>query len=172
MCDSYQWVLSTLEQHPRYQHHVSGAPFLNVEFKESKLTLANSRYIIPHSNPPTALLFNGQRNPKMNPSVALLAIIENMQPICRWFALTFPPNNVFDYRRLRITIQNLYFCGPLTYNDACTALRGLAEFMSLQDEFYQWSFQIFVNGYSLGSGQIEGVPQVQEAAPISLVATS
>ena len=108
----------------------------------------------------------------MNPSVALLAIIEDMQPICRWFALSFPPNNVFDYRLLRITIQNLYVCGPLTYNDACTALRGLAEFMSLHNEFYQWSFQIFVNGYSLGSGQIEGVQQVQDAPSLSLVATS
>ena len=27
MCDSYQWVLSALEQHPRYQQPVSGAPF-------------------------------------------------------------------------------------------------------------------------------------------------
>ena len=108
----------------------------------------------------------------MNPSVALLAIIENMQPVCRWFALSFPPNNVFDYRLLRITIQNLYVCGPLTYNDACTALRGLAEFMSLDNEFFQWSFQIFVNGYPLGSGQIEGIQQGQETASLSLVAAS
>ncbi|KAM0799920.1 hypothetical protein BDR22DRAFT_821988 [Usnea florida] len=138
----------------------------------SNITDTNTiRYVIPHSDPP-ALLFNGQRNPKMNPSVALLAIIENMQPVCRWFAVSFPPNNVSDYRLLRITIQNQYVCGPLTYNDACTALRGLAEFMSLHNEFYQWSFQIFVNGYSLGSGQIEGIQQAQEAASLSLVATS
>lgn len=80
---------------------------------------------------------------------------------------------MFDYLLLRITIQNSYLpCGSLTYNNACTALRGLAEFMALHDEFYQWKFQIFVNGFAVGSGQIEGVQRVQEAASVSVVATS
>ena len=144
-----------------------------MKLTESKLTLANSRYLIPHSDPPTVLLFDGQRHPKVNPSVALLAIIENMQPICRWSALSFPPSTKFDYLLLRITIQNSYLpCGPLTYNNACTALRGLAEFMALHNEFYQWNFQIFVNGYAVGSGQIVAIERVQEAASLSVVATS
>ena len=109
----------------------------------------------------------------MNPSVVLLAMIEDMQPICRSFALPFPPNSIFDYGLVRITIQNLNLsCGPLRYNDACTALRGLAEFMVLHDKFNQWSFQIIVNGYALGSGRIEGVRRVQEAASVSVLDTS
>ena len=111
--------------------------------------------------------------PRMNPSTVLLAIIENMQPVCRYFANSFPPTRVFDYGTVRVTIQNLYLsCGPLTYNDACTALRGLAEFFVLNNSFYRWTFQIWVNGYALGGGEIENRNRVLEAAGVSGMATS
>lgn len=146
---------------------------MKVESTEPNLTLQNRRYNIPHSNPPAVLSFNGLWQPKMNPSGVLLAMIENMQPVCRFFANPFPPSRVFEYGLVRITIQNLYLsCGPLTYNDACTALRGLAEFMVLNNQFYQWTFQIYVNGYAVGSGQVEYIYQVPEDASVSGVATS
>lgn len=140
----------------------------------SSITNTNTiRYDIPYSNPPAVLSFNGMWKPPMNPSLVLLAMIENMQPVCRQFADAFPPSRTFDYGFVRITIQNLYLsCGPLTFNDACTALRGLAEYMVLHGQFYQWTFQIWVNGYAVGSGQIENLHQVLEAASVSGVATS
>ena len=96
-----------------------------------------------------------------------------MQPVCRYFANPFPPSRIFDFGLIRVTIQNLYLsCGPLTYNDACTALRGLADYMVLYNQFYQYTFQIWVQGYALGSGQIEGLGQMLEAASASGVATS
>ncbi len=127
--------------------------------------MPRSRYNIPHSNPPTALSFTSMRAPQVKPSIVLLSIIEQMQPVCRHFADPFPPSWVFDYALIRVTIQNLYLsCGPLTYNDACTALRGLAEFMVLQTQFYQWRFQIWVGEYAVGGGQIDGLVQVLPAA--------
>ena len=178
MRDSHQWILPTFEQHHKHQHHVSRSftripPFITVTITGSNLTPAKSRYDIPYSNPPAVLSFNGMWKPPMNPSLVLLAMIENMQPVCRQFADAFPPSRTFDYGFVRITIQNLYLsCGPLTFNDACTALRGLAEYMVLHGQFYQWTFQIWVNGYAVGSGQIENLHQVLEAASVSGVATS
>ena len=135
--------------------------------------MPKSRYNIPYSNPPTALSFIGIDPPRMNPSIVLLTIIENLQPICRHFAYPFPPSMIFDYRLIRLTIQNLYLsCGPLTYDDACTALRGLAEFMVLRNQFHQIRFQIWVNEYAVGGGQIEGIGQVLPAASVAGVATS
>lgn len=111
--------------------------------------------------------------PEMNPSTVLLAIIENMQPVCRHFANPFPPTSVFDYGLIRIGIQNLHLsCGPLTYNDACTALRGLAEYMVLYNQFYQWRFQIWIREYAVGGGQIDSIHQVLGPASVSGVATS
>lgn len=145
----------------------------NVGITKSNLMNIKSLYNIPNSSPPTALSFIGLYTPQLNPSTVLLAMIENMQPVCRLFASTFPPSTVFDYGLVRIAIQNLHLsCGPLTYNDACTALRGLAEFMVLNNQFHQWSFQIWIKGYAAGGGQIESVHQVLAPASVSGVATS
>ena len=135
--------------------------------------MPHSLYHIPRSNPPTLLSFIGMGPPQIHQSTVLLAIIENMQPVCRHFAIPFPPSRVFDYGRTRVTIQNLYLsCGPLTYNDACTALRGLAEFMVLNQQLYQWAFQIWVHGYAVGGGEITSIYAVVPAASASGVATS
>lgn len=135
--------------------------------------MSDSRYTIPNSNPPAVLSFSGMHTPPMNPSIVLLSLIENMQPVCRHFAAPFPPSWVSDYALVRVTIQNLYLsCGALSYNDACTALRGLAEFMVLENRFYQWRFQIWVNGYALGGGQIDGIQQILPAASAAGVASS
>lgn len=130
--------------------------------------MPNSLYPIPRANPPTALSFISMRAPPMNPSGALLAIIENMQPVCRHFVAPFPPSRVFDYGLVRVTIQNLYLsCGPLTFNDACTAMRGLAEFMVHNNQMRQWTFQIWVNQFAVGGGEIENLFSVPPAAGIA-----
>ena len=134
---------------------------------------ANRLYMIPNSEPPTILSFIGDYNPQMSPPPVLLAIIENMQPVCRKFAIAFPPSRIFDYGLVRITLQNLYLsCGPLTYNDACTALRGLAEFMVFNNRFYHLTFQIWVDGYALGGGQVSSLYQALKTASVSGVATT
>ena len=136
--------------------------------------MPDSLYNIPSSSPPVALSFNGAYTPQLNPSIVLLSMIENMQPICRHVTTTFPPFRVFDYALVRITIRNLYLpsCGPLTYNDVCTVLRGLAEFMVLQNRYAQWRFHIWVNGFALGSGQVDGIHRVLPAASAAGVASS
>lgn len=135
--------------------------------------MPHSLYHIPRSSPPVLLSFIGMGPQQTDQSTVLLAIIENMQPICRHFANPFPPSRVFDYRSTRVTIQNLYLsCGPLTYNDACTALRGLAEFMVLNHQLHEWTFQIWVHGYAVGGGEIRSVYAVLPTASAAGVATS
>lgn len=135
--------------------------------------MPDSFYHIPFSIPPTILSFTGMGPPQIHEIVVLLAIIENMQPVCRNSASPFPLSRVSDYGTTRVTIQNLYLsCGPLTYNDACTALRGLAEFMVLNHQLYEWTFQIWVNQYALGSGEIRNIHAALPATSAAGVATS
>jgi len=89
-----------------------------------------------------------------------------MQPICQHFAIPFPKRRTLQNGGFQITIGNLNLsCGPLTYNDVCSTLRGLAEFMVLNAAYHSWSFQIFVRDYPVGWGQIEAI--IDEAAPVS-----
>lgn len=132
--------------------------------------MPDSFYKVPESKPSLSLSFDEVLPPHMDPPLVLLSMIENMQPVCRHFRVAFPPRRVFDYGGVRTTFRSLP-CGSLTYHDACTTLRGLAEFMTLQDQFYQWRFQIWVNGYALGGGQIELV-RMLPAASAAAVSTS
>ncbi|KAL2049373.1 hypothetical protein ABVK25_010383 [Lepraria finkii] len=121
--------------------------------------------------PLVCLAFAEIYSPQIHPQVILLAIIENMQPVCRYFGNQFPVIRTFDYASIQIVLQNRYAPGisPMTYNDACTVLRGLAEFMILNDEFHAWSFSVFVAGALAGNGRmIQGLP----GASASGVATS
>ena len=123
-------------------------------------------YHIPYSNPPITLYLTNMNPPQMSPSIVLLSMIENMQSICRLFVTVFPPAKVFDYGLVRIAFQSLdhQHCARLTYNDVCTTLRGLAEFMVLLDQFYQWTFSIWVQGYAVGGGQISVRPMLPEVS--------
>ena len=137
------------------------------------ILMPRSIYHVPHSSPPLFLTLEGSYTPRLNPTIVLLSMIENMQPICRHFGNSFPPVRVFNYALIRTTIRNSYFpCTALTFNDACTALRGLAEYMALNNQFFQWRFQIWVNGYSLGSGRIEGIDRGLPEVSAAVVATS
>lgn len=133
----------------------------------------HSIYNVPNSLPPLSISLEASNIPQLNPTIALLSMIEIMQPICRQFMQPYPPASVFDYALIRITIRSSNLpCGALTYNNACTALRGLAEFMTLSNQFFQWRFQIWVNGYALGRGRIDGIlPRLPEASAAG-VATS
>lgn len=130
--------------------------------------MPDSRYKVPDSNPSLTLSFEEVQPPRMDPPLVLLSMIENMQPVCRYFGRAFPPRRVFDYGLVRITFRS-FPCGSLTYNDVCTALRGLAEFMTLQNQFYQWRFQMWVNEYAFGSAEIGlvGMLPVASAAAVS-----
>ena len=136
--------------------------------------MPDSFYNIPQSNPHITLLFDGLQTPPMNPIVVLLSVVENMQPVCRHFLTAFPPTRIFDYGLIRTIIRNRQSseCGLLTYNDVCTVLRGLAEFMVGEIQFYQWQFRILVNGYESGSGQIDVVHQMLPAVSATGVTSS
>ena len=130
-------------------------------------------YNIPNSSPPVSLSLETIDTRRFNPTIALLSMIENMQPVCRHFVNAMPRVRVFDYALIRTTIQNSYLpCGTLTYNVACTALRGLAEYMTLSNVFIPWRFQIWVNGYAVGRGQIEGISRTLPAVSGVGIATS
>lgn len=129
--------------------------------------MPDSHYKVPESNPTLTLSFDEVLPPHMDPPLVLLSMIENMQPICRHSRAAFPPRRVFDYALARTTFRS-FPCGSLTYHDVCTALRGLAEFMTLQNQFYQWKFQIWVNGYALGSGQIQLIRMLPAASAAGL----
>ncbi|KAL6718460.1 hypothetical protein ACLMJK_004551 [Lecanora helva] len=113
------------------------------------------RYDVPNSDPPIHLTFSTAGQAALLPMPILLAVIENMQPTCRNFMLPYPKQHTFVYGQFKIKLRNLDLsCGPLTYNDACSALRGLAEFMVTRDAYRPWTWQIWVGDQPRGAGQI------------------
>ena len=91
--------------------------------------------------------------PLLLPQIALLAIVEHMQPTCGHYIAVMPSTSTFDYAGVRIVFIN-HFSNPLGYHDACTALRGLAEYMVLKNAFNVWMFDIRIRGSNAGSGRI------------------
>lgn len=83
-----------------------------------------------------------------------------MQPICRQYDTEIPISSTFDYAGVRIILKNYTGrgCGTVTYHDACTALRGLAEFMVLRNRYNAWTFDIYINGLGAGGGKILETP--------------
>ena len=117
--------------------------------------------MIPHSDPSTTLFFLAGTPPLILPQLALLAIVEYMQPICSYNDIEFPISSTFDYAGVRITLKNYTGRGrrTITYHDACTALRGLAEYMVLQDRFWMFLFDIYIEGVDAGGGRLRMTPE-------------
>ena len=56
--------------------------------------------------------------------------------------------------KTKITIQNIDATQAMTYNDACSTLRGIGEYLTLEDKWLEWTFNIDVAGVWLGQGQV------------------
>ena len=89
-----------------------------------------------------------------------------MQPICRQYDTDIPTSSTFDYEGVRIILTDYSGrgCKKITHHDACTALRGLAEFMVLRNGFNPWTFDIYINGFDAGEGKILETPRSLSAS--------
>ena len=124
--------------------------------------------MIPRSNPPTSLLFTAGTPPVLQSQLVMLAIIESMQSVCSHVDTEFPIASTFDYVGVRIILKNYTGrgCRTLTYNDACTTLRGLAEFMVLKNDFKLWIFEIYIFGVDAGGGRLRLTPESTSASDV------
>lgn len=91
-----------------------------------------------------------------------------MPLICSQYDPEIPMSSTFDYNGVRIilTDYSAQGCKKITYHDACTALRGLAEFMVLKNGFNALTFDIYVNGFDVGEGKILEAPRSLSAADV------
>jgi len=76
--------------------------------------------------------------------------------MCRASPLqALPPILHLNYGNIQLKLRNMNReCGFLTYNDACTMLRGLAEYMTSTGKFQGSAFDISVSGNVVRSGQL------------------
>jgi len=130
-------------------------------------------YSIPKTTPLVSISFN-RVTPEpvrlFQPDI-YMNIIENMPSICSVSPfLPFIPRADYEYGTAVIVIENAN-CGTvqsLKYDDVCAAMRGLAERMSMEGEFYEWEFQILVAMRTVGFGYVNnrrrlGVGEVAKA---------
>ena len=84
-----------------------------------------------------------------------MCIVESLPSVCRAPPFVeFPTSKSFSYRTAKITLENTNLAEPFTNNDACSALRGIAEYLSSKQLWFEWSFQIYVAGTVVGDGQL------------------
>lgn len=118
-------------------------------------------YIIPTTSPPVSLavsrLSPHQEVPIDAPSVYMCAI-ENLARLCRHNPRgeDFANRKLFSYGTATIRMERLeprrqpYF----SHNVACAVLRGLPEFMTLNDWWVESFVRVFVGGTMVGTAQV------------------
>ena len=97
-----------------------------------------------------------------------------MQPVCEAPPGPFPKRYANNYGGFKLYFWNLNLqCGSMTYTNVCSALRGVAEFMTFNNAYYALEFQIWVGGYPLGGGKIgRSGGQTEQQLTIKTEATS
>lgn len=132
-------------------------PNRDLSFAHHRLLISNSQFNIAGSNPPTTLIFAPVRRPqRLDPHTCLMLIIENQSPMCRSSPFRALASTLFlQYNDLQLKLTtSSQECGFLTYNDACTTLRGLAEYMTSTGKFQGLVFDVSVSGKIVGSGHL------------------
>jgi len=125
---------------------------------------AQSPYNIPNTYPATSLyLAASTPKEKLDPYSVLMTLITTLPEVCRMPPTDpFPAAQIsFHYGNASVTLASgAGACGSLTYDDACTTLQGLAEYVTSSDDFYGNDFQIAVAGKVVGSGKVQNWQQM------------
>lgn len=94
----------------------------------------------------------------LSSSAFYLCIIENQDKVCNPSPHDlFGASTEFKYASVGILVENAEWgkAESLRYYDVCVVMRGLAEWMTFEGQFFEWNFQILVSMRLVGRGCVK-----------------